>query len=356
MRFAGVVFVMAAVMIALFWAQADAQQRVIVKKSVVLQQEQEEQDPSDENGEKPDDGGEEYGPAKPDDKSSQVFMQDGTFIVGQIDLETFEIVTEYGKLVVPRDQIIKMRIGKNANKELKEKIESLISKLGDQEFKVREEATKELNAMGIVVLQELRDAAKSEDIEVKTRAEKLVKEIEASISPDAEEVIDDDEIVTRKFTIRGELLVENFVIETRYGTMRAAKKDVKAIVVSQPSGLRKTVIVSGTTHAGNNSMKDTGIDLKKGDRISISASGTVFIRNWGINVSPDGDQSYGQHFPNIPAGALMGKIGKSGTLFNVGSSYNATVEADGRLYLGIGVRDRYSNGGDFRVKIQIDKK
>ena len=162
--------------------------------------------------------------------------------------------------------------------------------------------------------------------------------------------------MTQKFTIRGTLNVEQFTIQTRYGTMRAQKKDVKAIVVSQPSGTSKTVVVSGTTNAGTNSMKDSGIDLKKGDKVKITATGTVYIRNWGINVSPDGDSSYGQHFSGIPAGALMGKIGKTGTLFKIGSAYSETVNQDGRLYHGIGVRDRYSNGGDFKVKIQMDKK
>ena len=142
-------------------------------------------------------------------------------------------------------------------------------------------------------------------------------------------------------------------IEAKEGLL---KKDVKTIMVSQPSGLTKSVTISGASHSGTNAMKDSGIDVKKGNKITITASGTVYIRNWGINVSPEGDTSYGQHFPGIPAGALMGRIGQNGPLFKVGSSYTATADRDGRLYLGIAVRDRYSNSGDFRVKVQVDRK
>jgi hypothetical protein len=290
-----------------------------------------------DDGEKKEDGEKK----KEEDDNSQLSCKDGAFIIGRIDIDKFEIETDYGKLVVPRDQVIKIRIGKNADKDLKKKITDLIAKLGHEEFKEREDATKELGALGGVALEELREAAKSDDVEVKTRAEKLVKEIEQTLSPEDEEVIDDDEIVAVKFTIRGTLLVDKFKIATRYGMLELPKKDIKAVLVSTPSGVTKTVVVAGASHTGE-SMKDTGIDVKKGDKIVISATGTVYIRNWGVNVSPEGDPSYGTHYSGIPAGALMGKIGASGRLFKV--------------YLGIGVRNRYSNTGEFQCKVQIDRK
>jgi hypothetical protein len=313
-----------------------------------------QQEETGENGEseaEPDDE-----EAQDEDQNTQVYMQDGTYLKGLLDMNEFEVETEYGKLIVPRDQVVKIRIGKNANTDLKEKIATLIEELGDQEFKIREAAKEKLSALGAVALKELREAARSEDPEVKRSAETLVKSIEEAMPPDTEEIIDDDEIVTMKFTIRGKLLIEEFVITTRYGVMRAEKKDVKAIVVNQPSALAVTVTVSGASNAGNTNMKDSGVDVKKGDKVIITASGNVFIRSWGINVGPDGDSNYGQHFPPIAAGALMGKLGQNGPLFSIGSSHQFTADRDGRLYLAIGVRDRYQSQGDFSVKIRVDKK
>jgi hypothetical protein len=202
----------------------------------------------------------------------------------------------------------------------------------------------------------LRTAVKSEDIEVRTRAEKLVKEIVSSMGADTEEILDDDEIVTKKFTIRGTLLVDKFVIKTKYGTITAEKKDVKNIVVTKLSMIDETIVVSGSSHAGSGSMKNTGIDLGKGDKITIRASGTVHIRSWNITVSPDGNKSYSSHFPGIQAGALMGRIGTNGPLFLIGSNYKGVAGRSGRLYLGIGVRPNYSGTGDFRAKVQVQRK
>jgi vacuolar-type H+-ATPase subunit H len=117
---------------------------------------------------------------------------DGTYVVGKIEIDEFKVETEYGTLTVPREELIRVKIGKNANKELKEKITSLIEQLGDEEFKAREEASKKLSKLGKVALQELRTAVKSEDIEVRTRAEKLVKEIVSSMGADTEEILDDE--------------------------------------------------------------------------------------------------------------------------------------------------------------------
>jgi len=54
-------------------------------------------------------------------------------------------------------------------------------------------------------------------------------------------------------------------------------------------------------------------------------------------------------------GALVGRIGTSGPLFKIGASYKATADRDGKLYLGIAVRERSTLSGDFKAKITIEK-
>jgi hypothetical protein len=318
--------------------------------------EEEKQEKAEENSQEEKESAESEEEKEPEEEYSQVYMKDNTYVEGVVNIDNFEVETEYGKLVVPRDQIIKIRIGKNADKELKENIGKLIGKLADEEFKVREDATKELGALGAVALEELREAAKSEDVEVKTRAEKLVKEIEQSIPPDSEEIIDDDEIVAKKFTIRGTLLVDKFIIKTRYGTITADKKDVKTLVVSKTSFFTRTIVVSGSSNSGSDAMLDTGINLVKGEKVVIKASGTVHIRSYGITATPDGSSNRSSHYSGIPIGGLMGKIGPSGGLFKVGSSYTGVADQNGRLYLAVAVRSGYSTTGDFRVTVQVEKK
>ncbi len=59
-----------------------------------------------------------------------------------------------------------------------EKIDKLIEQMGSGTFAERQKASKELDAIGAPALKALRKAAKSEDAEIRKRAEELVKKIE----------------------------------------------------------------------------------------------------------------------------------------------------------------------------------
>jgi hypothetical protein len=60
----------------------------------------------------------------------------------------------------------------------KEKIDKLIEQMGSGNFTEREKATKELSDIGVPALEALRKAAKSDDAEVRKRAEELLPKIE----------------------------------------------------------------------------------------------------------------------------------------------------------------------------------
>jgi HEAT repeat protein len=56
--------------------------------------------------------------------------------------------------------------------------DALVRKLGDEEFAVREQATKDLQGMGPLVVPLLRQAARNPDLEVRTRAQQVLASIE----------------------------------------------------------------------------------------------------------------------------------------------------------------------------------
>ncbi|MGC4017584.1 MAG: hypothetical protein QM755_24175 [Luteolibacter sp.] len=66
-----------------------------------------------------------------------------------------------------------------------------ISRLGDDNFRVREEATKKLWNMGPAIMPRLQEAAKSSDPEVVKRASYLLRRIDYDISPDTPQEITD---------------------------------------------------------------------------------------------------------------------------------------------------------------------
>jgi len=65
-------------------------------------------------------------------------------------------------------------IVKNADPTLGNDIDDLIAQLGDPVWSKREAATEALQQMGTLALPKLREAAKSKDVEIAWRAEKLI--------------------------------------------------------------------------------------------------------------------------------------------------------------------------------------
>lgn len=106
---------------------------------------------------------------------------------------------------------------------------------------------------------------------------------------------------------------------------------------------------------GNQPWTDTGMTVKKGDRVAFMTTGQVQIAPGAI-AGPDG---YGSDTGNRatypvqvqPAGALIGRVG-TGQAFPIGANNQGiTMPADGRLYLGINDSNFSDNGGAFNVQI-----
>ena len=110
---------------------------------------------------------------------------------------------------------------------------------------------------------------------------------------------------------------------------------------------------------------DTGVDLRSGDRLSITATGRVVAGNRAGEVGPEGGRSGGfgaivgtRPFPSAGVGALIGYIrldnGQATQPFLVGPNFSATAPADGRLILLINDDNYNDNGGSFEVRITVN--
>ena len=108
---------------------------------------------------------------------------------------------------------------------------------------------------------------------------------------------------------------------------------------------------------------DTGIDLRAGDQITISASGSIIAGQRVGTVGPDGARAgatsiFGvsrRPVPNAGVGALIGYVAQPGATmtqpFLVGSQLVHTAQADGRLYLLVNDDNYGDNSGSFSVRI-----
>ena len=115
---------------------------------------------------------------------------------------------------------------------------------------------------------------------------------------------------------------------------------------------------SNVTIKGSPKWVDTGMDVNAGDKLHITAKGTVNMGN-DTGVTADGaprgwlDTLRPLMVPSGGRGTLVGRVGNSdaATPFVVGADGTVTVPAAGRLFLGINQDATQTPSGKFEVHI-----
>ena len=115
---------------------------------------------------------------------------------------------------------------------------------------------------------------------------------------------------------------------------------------------------ANVTVTGDKTWVDTGMDVSTGDKLHITATGTVNMGN-NTGVTPNGvqrgwvDTLRPLMVPSAGRGALVGRIGNSdaATPFLVGADGTILVPFGGRLYLGINQDQTQAPDGKYQVHI-----
>ena len=125
---------------------------------------------------------------------------------------------------------------------------------------------------------------------------------------------------------------------------------------TDPARREVSITVPGTSRG-----TDTGLDVRAGDQVNVTATGTVTAGRRVGDVSPDGGRvglgSIVGTYPvsGIGVGALIGYIrtpnGQITQPFAVGSSQSLNAPVEGRLFLLVNDNDYSDNSGQFNVRI-----
>jgi hypothetical protein len=97
----------------------------------------------------------------------------------------------------------------------------------------------------------------------------------------------------------------------------------------------------------------TGINVRRGEPLEISASGEISVGAGHTPASAGGTGEMRTENPvqNSPTGALIGRIG-NGRPFVIGTQTRIQAPAAGQLFLGINDSQHGDNQGSFRVEIR----
>ncbi len=180
-----------------------------------------------------------------------------------------------------------------------------------------------------------------------------------SKSGGGEKRLEKQQVVTAEFTAKGIVEVDKFKIRTGRGELTVPKSDIRQILFAPQAGREKKFELKPTGQ-----WLDTGIKLAKGDKLTISAEGTLELKD-DVQFKPDGSQADPPGKPATDLGVriagvsypLMARIGEKGKEFKAGSSCDKQADEEGTLYLKIQISEAAkkfvdSLKGSYKVKVR----
>lgn len=301
-------------------------------------------------------------------------LQDGSLIAGDLSVNEITVTTEFGELTVPIAKIKSFTPGLDSNTKAGEELKGKLKDLESDDYNTREQARKDLAAMGPKIAQQLTPHLNSENVEVKRHVTEILKEFEQQAEETSEDEeggasnkpwIDEDTIETTNFTVTGKISPAEFRMASKYGPLTIALGEI--VSASRPTdsreSIRRTVSVPGQNLV-QRGFKQTGVRVQAGDRVTITASGNITMTPWGGNSAsgPDGMPNYGWYVNgSIPGGALVYRIGDKGQIQKAGTRVTFTAKTSGTLQLAIGMMAEYGNEGynfpgEYKAKVKVDPK
>ena len=157
-----------------------------------------------------------------------------------------------------------------------------------------------------------------------------------------------------KFTVMGHIELEQIDLATRYGSMTLTRNDIISVVFREEPRIIRRFEVPGSTFAAANKWFSTDLELTKGQPLHITASGTLNLQNFGQTVGPEGTTNIGgNQFESFPTGSLVAKIGDKGKPFQVGSDFDGTANATGKIQFAISLQNGQVSG-NFEVEVELE--
>jgi hypothetical protein len=314
---------------------------------------------------------------KSDPNSVEVRFADDSIVKMVLQQSTIDVVTRYGKLTLPLDEIRRIDFGLRIPEDTAKRIDLAIARLGSPDFKQRESASAELLDLRELAYPALTRAAQSSEAEVARRAKDTIKTLIETVPAERLHAPRQDTIVTSEFTFVGKVEATSLKARTPYFGEANVKLAEMRSMRWLSSGRETRLSVDAAKHgAQQEAWLDSGVEVRAGMMLQVAASGRVDLNpalgEAGTNmVGPDGLLSRGRGDfaaarggfgpmgpggggPGGPGGgrgggraamvasmgvqspgALIGRIGEHGRVFVLGSRFEGAAPEDGKFYLRI---------------------
>lgn len=303
-----------------------------------------------------------------DPDSIKLNLMDESIITGKLSVKEIAVETQYGTLNIPVANIRSFTPGMQSHPGYAKQVSTLIQALGSSNFNEREKAQVQLMDKMPTIRGELEKFQNDPDTERRNRVIAILTQYEEAAADEPAGsntwlMQQKDVIETLDFTIVGKIVPQSFQLTSQYGALTIQLADIRKAQrdTNKKEDLRQTISVDASNFAYKNPL-NTNIRLERGDRLTITAEGTLQMQPWGNNASatPEGNQQYGWFLGNqIAMGALIGRVGSNDQFTKIGNKYTLNVEKGGILQLAIAMNNDYNENqfpGKFTVKIHVAKR
>lgn len=308
-------------------------------------------------------------------------LRNGNVISGTTKMDKLTFYTDYGKLDIPIKNISSIKIGIVEETSQKENVINLLKQLNNTSEAIRKNAYESLLKLNVGVIPIIEKAIYNDpSISAATfsdyTAEALLSELKIIHGIDESTTTQDILTIDGEFTMGGRYEFSKIDLNTDYGSLSIHRDKIHSIDIlfyDDDNNNEKVFKLLGSKHISSNKnggWLKTGIMVKKGQHISISANGQVtFASLSGSTYKPDGKvvgtsgmDDYGDNYDggaydggtNPMYGNVVFKIGENGKLQKAGSKYSGYAKQTGMLYISI-YETIYnsSNTGSYNVKVSV---
>jgi len=279
-------------------------------------------------------------------KPVEVRFANGSSVLMVLLQDNIEIITEFGKLKIPPAEIRSIDFGVHLPDVVRTQIDKALQQLASSNYKERESAMKQLVDLGPQAYLALYHTTRGKDQEAVKRAQIAMKTIAQKVPARLLRLREEDRIRTTKFTIVGRIVTPAIKARAEYfGELSLRPSQLLGIRWLEGSGATEVTVDAAKYGSAHDQWMDTGIRLEPHLKVKITATGQVDVAPQQNGQYISGPAGLGQEVglpvrfvgrgQSLRCGALMGRIGETGTPFLIGDLYNSMPSGEGKLYLHI---------------------
>ncbi len=316
-------------------------------------------------------------------------LLDGNIIKGTTIVNDIELITAYGKLLIPVSKVNHLEVGIGRDNAVAEKAKSYLKILSTSNSDdTRKGAYSDLIKLGIKAIPAINDffsdpknISDENTYAGEFTIDNALSEIKSAGNLSNDAPMEDVITMENNYTMGGTYNFVKLDVKTEYGNLTVPKEKIKSISVSvalEPGKgefsfkLMASKNISGNTNGG---WLKTGITVKSGQRFTITGSGEVSLASLSnTKYKPDGsskaeaatewskaygatDGEYSSDAGYPSYGQVVYKIGESSTEnLKAGAKFNGMAKTAGMIMLSIyETVFNANNKGVYNVKVSLGK-